>query len=381
MMNKKVYQLIMLYLTLIYNVDIHAFIYDDIQISYSYRIDTVNDKAVKLWTNYLQSRPDSMHENPFWLELDRNERFSFDPARIWIFQNQEMLKTYKPMILSSEEVSPGLTMIKTLFINTSDISKKVSPLALYRVYAQLKDSEYVLKSALQVDTKSWESRKMNGLTFILSPLHKYSSSLARKSARFCDSLTALFDLPDIEDAKIYVLTSKDELASILGFDYFIAPPYGLTYAEKDIVLTALHSEWHPHELAHLIFRSYSKSHRFFQEGVATWCGGSLGQSLLELTILLKKENEKRGQSLSFKSVLQAEQNESLAYYTYGALIFKEVFERSGGRGVKNVLIEGENYNIAIEEIIAKALGISVSDIDDFLEKSLHSFIKNNTINN
>jgi hypothetical protein len=45
-----------------------------------------------------------------------------------------------------------------------------------------------------------------------------------------------------------------------------------------------------------------------------------------------------------------------------------------------VLIEGENYNIAIEEIIAKALGISVSDIDDFLEKSLHSFIKNNTIN-
>ena len=379
-MNNKAFQFIMLYVTLILNVDVYAYIYDDMPISYSNRIDTVNDKSVKLWTNYLQSRPDSIYENPFWLDIDRNDRFSFDPARIWIFQNQEMLKTYKPMILSSEEVSPGLTMIKTLFINSSDTSKKVSPLALYRVYVQLKDSGYVLKSALQVETKSWESRKMNGLTFILSPLHKYTSSLARKSARFCDSLTALFDLPDIEGAKIYVLTSKDELASILGFDYFIAPPFGLTYAEKDIVLTALNSEWHPHELAHLIFRSYSKTHRFFQEGVATWCGGSLGQSLLDLTMLLKKENEKRGQPLSFKKVLQAEQNESLAYYTYGALIFKEVFEQRGGRGVKNVLIEGENNNKSIEEIIANALGISVSDIDDFLQKSLYLFIKNNTIN-
>ena len=130
----------------------------------------------------------------------------------------------------------------------------------------------------------------------------------------------------------------------------------------------------------MIFRSYSKTHRFFQEGVATWCGGSLGQSFLDLTMLLKKENEKRGQPLSFKKVLQAEQNESLAYYTYGALIFKEVFEQRGGRGVKNVLIEGENNNKSIEEIIANALGISVSDIDDFLQKSLYLFIKNNTIN-
>ena len=101
-MNNKAYQFIMLYLTLILNVDIYAYIYDDIPISYSYRIDTVNDKAVKLWTNYLQSRPDSIYENPFWLEIDRNDRFSFDPARIWIFQNQEMIKTYKPIIYSYE---------------------------------------------------------------------------------------------------------------------------------------------------------------------------------------------------------------------------------------------------------------------------------------
>ena len=62
------------------------------------------------------------------------------------------------------------------------------------------------------------------------------------------------------------------------------------------------------------------------------------------------------------------------------MIFKEVFERSGGRGVKNVLIEGENNSISIEEIIANALGISIFDIDDFLQKSLNSYIKNNTIN-
>jgi hypothetical protein len=45
-----------------------------------------------------------------------------------------------------------------------------------------------------------------------------------------------------------------------------------------------------------------------------------------------------------------------------------------------VLIEGENSNISIEEIIANALGISMFDIDDFLQKSLNSYIKNNTIN-
>jgi hypothetical protein len=188
--------------------------------------------------------------------------------------------------------------------------------------------------------------------------------------KFCDSLTALFDLDDIEQARYYVAQSKDELASILGFDFFVSIPQGLTYPEKDYVFTAMDTEFHSHELVHLIFGSFSKTHTFLIEGLSTWLGGSLGQSFETLSKIMAKEYVSRAQTLTFDEVILAEQKESLAYYIYGAIMCKQVFHLSGGSGLKRFLDDARIETHRLKSVIAKHLAIQEHEIDAFIKTSL-----------
>ncbi len=325
--------------------------------------------AVKTWVKYLNTSPDSIQEHSLWPMKDRNERFSFDPSRAWVFQSKEFIHTYPPMIIGAEELQEGKVLIKTLFqgIDSAGVSL---PIAVYRVFAKKVDELWQLESVIETMTEGWSTKSIGGMTFYISPKHKYSSSIARKAIRFCDSLTALFDLSDIEDARYYITTSRDELASILGFDYFVSTPQGLTYPEKDWVFTALDTEFHSHELVHLIFRSYANTHPFIAEGLSTWLGGSLGQNLKELKQQLAIEYVRRPNEMSIETVLQKGQKESLAYYTFGALICRQVFLLRGGSGLKKFLNDCAVETSKLHEIISNHLSIQISEIDPFFRTAL-----------
>jgi len=325
--------------------------------------------AVKTWMRYLNSSPDSIQDNPLWPIKDRNERFSFDPARVWVFQSKEFMNTFPPMIIGAEEVGKGKVLIKTLFQGVDSTGSNL-PIAMYRVLARLEDEQWQLETVLETMTEDWSTKSIGGMTFYMSPNHKYSSSLARKAMRFCDSLTALFDLGDIEDARYYVTSSKDELASILGFDFFVSTPQGLTYPEKDWVFTALDTEFHSHELVHLIFRSFSNTHPFISEGLSTWLGGSLGQNLHDLKKQLAVEYVRRPNDLSIEKVLEKGQRESLAYYTFGALICRQVFLLRGGSGLKKFLNDCAVETSKLHEVISNHLSIQLTEIDPFFRTAL-----------
>lgn len=335
-------------------------------------VDTLNPdikQAIATWMTYVQSSPDSLQEHALWPEKDRNERFSFDPARAWVFQSKEFMKMYPGLIISADKIEQGTILIKTLF-QGMDSSGLSIPIGLYKVKAKYSGEKWILEHVLESMTSDWTKRTIGGITFVMSPKHRYSSGTARKAVRFCDSLTALFDLHDIEDARYYVASSKEEMASILGFDFFVSIPQGLTYPEKDMVFTAMDTEFHSHELSHLIFGSFSKTHTFIVEGLSTWLGGSLGQSFETLSKLLAREYIGRGQSLSFDDVLKAGQRESLAYYTFGAIVCKQVFHLSGGTGLKLFLDEARIESRDLKSVIAKHLAIQEHEIDAFIKTSL-----------
>lgn len=325
--------------------------------------------AVKTWLKYLNASPDSIQESPLWVMKDRNDRFSFDPARAWVFQTKEFIQSYPPLIIGAEEIANGKVIIKTLF-QGMDSSGSSLPIAMYRVMARKVDDEWILESVIESMTEEWNTKSIGGITFYMSPKHKYSSSMARKAVRFCDSLTALFDVQDIEDARYYVTTSRDELASILGFDFYVSTPQGLTYPEKDWVFTALDTEFHSHELVHLIFRSFSHTHPFIAEGLSTWLGGSLGQNLTALKQQLALDYVRRPSELTIEKVLEAGQKESLAYYTFGALICRQVFLLRGGSGLKKFLNDCTNQSVQLQDIIANHLSIQTHEIDPFIKTAL-----------
>lgn len=341
-------------------------------ISCSPFVDTTNKRlaaAIGTWMNYVNSSPDSLQEHICWPEKDRNDRFSFDPARAWVFQSKDFMKKYPGLIISANEIETGTIVIKTLF-QGRDSAGSLLPIAIYNVRVKSNGDDWYLEHVLESETAEWMNRTIGGMTFIMSPKHKYSSGTARKAVRFCDSLTALFDLHDIENARCYVTHSKDELASILGFDFFVSIPQGLTYPEKEYVFTAMDTEFHAHELVHLIFGSYATTHPFIIEGLATWLGGSLGQSYETLSKVMAKEYVARPNTLSIDAVLHAGQKESMAFYTFGALICKHVFHVSGGSGLKRFLHEATVETQGLKSVIAKHLAIQESEIDAFVKTSL-----------
>jgi len=355
-------------LLLVYSL---AFGNDDIARCSPY-IDTTDVRiapAIKTWMQYLNSSPDSLQEHSLWLMRDRNDRFSFDPARAWVFQSKEFIKKYPPYIIGAEAVQEDKVLIKTLF-QGYDSTGIVLPIATYRVYARLIDEQWQLESVIESMTEEWNTKKIGGITFYMSPKHTYSSLLARKAMRFCDSLTALFDVSDIEDARYYIATSRDELASMLGFDFYVSTPQGLTYPEKDWVFTALDTEFHSHELVHLIFRSFSQTHPFIAEGLSTWLGGSLGQHLNTLKKQLAKEYIRRPAELTIEQVLEKGQKESLSYYTFGALICRQVFLLRGGSGLKKFLHDAMVETQYLPQIIARHLSIQREEIDPFIRATL-----------
>jgi hypothetical protein len=150
----------------------------------------------------------------------------------------------------------------------------------------------------------------------------------------------------------------------------VSTPQGLTYPEKDWVFTALNTEFHSHELVHLVFRSFSKTHPFISEGLSTWLGGSLGQNLSELKKHMALEYIRRPNSLALEKVLKEGQKESLAYYTFGALICRQVFLLRGGSGLKKFLNDCIVEDAQLIEIIARNLSIHVSEIDPFIKTAL-----------
>lgn len=341
-------------------------------ISCSPTVDIANPRirsAIELWMKYVNASPDSLQEHELWPEKDRNERYSFDPARAWVFQSKDFMHKYPGLIISAEEIEKGTVLVKTLFQGI-DSSGSAIPIALYKVFAKTSGEAWYLEHILESITNEWTQRTIGGITFIMSPKHRYSSGTARRAVKFCDSLTALFDLHDIEQARYYVAQSKDELASILGFDFFVSIPQGLTYPEKDYVFTAMDTEFHSHELVHLIFGSFSKTHSFLIEGLSTWLGGSLGQSFETLSKIMAKDYVSRSQTLTFDEVILAEQKESLAYYMYGAIICKQVFHLSGGSGLKRFLDDARIETHGLKSLIAKYLAIQEYEIDAFIRTSL-----------
>src|ERR1700759_1703466 len=84
-----------------------------------WRVDTTK-KEIKevaaLWINYLNSKPDSLYDNPYWnnAEKIKYKRFDFSTPYLYKLPSKQLLNYYKPTILSIEKEGEYYE-IRTLF--------------------------------------------------------------------------------------------------------------------------------------------------------------------------------------------------------------------------------------------------------------------------
>lgn len=296
--------------------------------------------ALTLWGKYISSRVNNTPHEQSWINCT-NKEITEDVLDPWLpnfgFMNNEI----KVLILSAERSTDVIT-IRSLWFRNDVQTSLPDPLAITQTNVLMNDTNAIgLCNPIEYSTSSWKKRAVGGITYIVPPDFKLNYRAAERMVDFCDSLTALYDVGDVEDCSFIIASSPDELAQLCGIEYFVAPPKGLAYPSSKIMLSALHNEWYPHEIAHIIFRQFLKTHHFLYEGIAVFVGGSVYDSYKELIKKTYKELHTQ-QKPTFSEILQNPVKHSMLYYALGGILMNVVYENGGASAVKRLLSSSTN---------------------------------------
>lgn len=345
------------------------------------RVDTtqiVIKEVAMLWINYLNSEPDSLHNNQYWNSAEKVKFKNFDLSTPYLYQfpSKQLLNYYKPTILSIEKEGDYYG-IRTIF--SADALqgeyRKSNPWCITKLYAVKEDDKWRLKNALPIITEKWNKKTIGKITFIYPPHHKFNNDLAKKASQFCNEITEKFKFPEWEPFDFYITDSGDELGKLLNFDYYFAGyTKGIGMNDNRILLSGFGSEYYPHEFIHLIVPKFNR-HGLIEEGFATWKGGQDGKIFDESAKLFANELAKND-TVTFLDVLNRKWGwQNAAYYTTGAILCNSAFEKGGVKLVNEVL-SIPNETESLVDKLCLVFGIDKKDFDKFWRDETLKFADN-----
>lgn len=353
----------------------------------SARVDTSKaefNKIYHLYTNYLNSRPDSIYENPHW---DKNEfkyylvskRVALDRSVNAMFGNnfKAFMSYYSPVILQIDSIDNNLYQVKTIYkSNKKESDEDGSSVAYITNLQASKDikGDFKLKNTIDYRTRNWKKIDFKFIQYIVHPESNFDEKQAKEAVQFCEKLVNLFDL-EIKPFKYYILPNPDELGKIYNFDYWTYYIGGQTNLPLREIFTTYGNTNYPHELVHLMFplkkdKSYTPT--IINEGLATWLGGpkfgvSFETALLDVSKTLKKyENPTLEDILNNKIRNKFDSN---ILYVSGAVLCKMVFDLEGKEGIWKVY---NSNNESLNDILEDIFKLPRTEID----KKVINYIRN-----
>jgi hypothetical protein len=329
---------------------------------------------------YLNSRPDSTYDNPYWNSNEKKKYTHFDLLRDYFSSDlYKMITSYKPTVMSIS-AEGDYYKIRTLYSGVSD-SGFADPLAITEVYAKKVNGKYILYNAFPINTMKWQHHKIGHITFICPQYHKFNRSLAQKLNKFVDSIIYVMGEKP-KDIDYYYGDTYDEIVHTIGYEYFMGEgnskqAFGHAYVDNGYVIGGGADEWYPHEFIHMYaIPKYKNADGYFQEGLATLLGGSRNHSL--------NWHIKRVDSLfnarvdiNIDSIFADPWSPDLDYYTgsiyvLGGLICKMAYEKDQWNGLNHLMQidKGDNARfIALKELF----GVERNDAGAFLRKKIREY--------
>ena len=342
------------------------------------RVDTTQKEikeVAELWIDYLNSKPDSLYDNPHWNKAERlaYKNFDFSMPYLYQFPSNQLLGYYKPTILSVEKEGDYYG-IRTIFAadGLEGEYRKSNPWCITKLYAINENGKWKLKNALPIITENWTKKTMGKITFIYPPNHNFNEDLAKKASLFCNEIADEFLFPQWQSFDFYITNSGDELGKLLNFDFsFAGYNTGIGLNENRMLLSGLGSEFYPHEFIHLIVPNIDR-HSLIEEGFATWKGGQGGKTFEESAYILANEIG-LDKKVTFTDVLNKKWGwQYSAFYTTGAIFFKVAYDKGGIVLVKK-LLETPNDSEKLIQTICSVFEIEKNEIDSFFRNEVLKF--------
>ncbi|HEY4650165.1 MAG TPA: hypothetical protein VIG72_02075 [Pontibacter sp.] len=309
-----------------------------VELQLGFWADSVQQPEIKpiitLYKNYLESHPDSLYDNPYWNEAEKQKYRDFDFTRNSIFQEggwsaKSLYNSFTPHLLKVEKRDSVYLIQAMLYSAKADVAwQKFNPILIHRYYAVKEGEDWKLANAITYDTEDWKTISTKYIDFHFSRSKYYSDTLAALSNSFCDTIIKRFNFtPPTQKVAYYVADGVHEVGRLLGYDHYI---YGFAYGKtiENIIISGNGTVYYPHELVHQFSNNHPERGGIIEEGFATWLGGSMGKSYDELARQYASEY-RSNRGASFEWAWQCPIN----CYPFAAIIFDLLHEYTGDKGV------------------------------------------------
>lgn len=376
-------------------------IFGQINIKITARVDTTNveiKSVYNLWVNYLNSRPDSVYVNPFWLPSEVEYYFnagmpSFDMAAMFMFRgydsSNQFLEIYKPTVLSIEKhviKSEEAFVIKTLFYSNKYAEhptySKFNPPYITKYYCTKKNGAFYLCNAIDYETAYWNRYEVGFITYICHPSITFDADEANAALTFCNDIVKQYNLQDPSRISFFIAPDESVMGNLYNFEYWLSYSTGMAHTPINRIALTYPIFCHKHELAHLLFVSEewnTKGRPFIvNEGLATFIGGSSKTAPFEEEL---QEFSKQIQDtvITLDDILSQRYVYPNPYhnhpiYMVGGFIFKLVYEKHKEEGVLKLFGCGrkqEDFQTVIEALFDMSYNEFETYIIQQLKKITH----------
>jgi hypothetical protein len=355
----------------------------------SARVDTsktVIKDVYHLYKNYINSKPDSIYQNPNWNDAEakyylRSKMVRVDRAANLMFvyfNSKNYFAYYIPKVLQIDSVSVNRYQIKTIFAaKCSDKEyEKFTPDYITKLYA-VRDfkGEFKLENTISYDTRKWKKHQYKFINYVVHPDCNFNKNEASKAVAFCEKISTQFNLK-IEPFTYYLLPNSDEMGKLYNFDYWMSYLGGQTMTPLKEIFTTYGNENYPHEFVHLLFPLPKNTAlgcpMIINEGLATWLSGpgnneTFEESLKDVSKSFQKQNNVTLEDImTFK--FRNEFDNSILYVT-GGVICKLVYDKHGEKGIWELYNSTQNnFKITLEKLFEEPF--------ENVEKTIIKYIKN-----
>ncbi len=347
-------------------------------------IDTANvetKEMVNVWTSYLKSRlygwlkkNDTLGAG-YWNNEER-KLTTFPDQMCFLYP---WLYYFPTTILNIEPCGDGFFRI--LNSNTeADSNGIIDTKAIYYVLIKKINNEYKLFNYFYHEKDQLNAFTMGMIRFYYPQSYHFSDLKARKLIRFQDSLSRLFDLPLHEKLDYVVDSDNASLIRHFGCIYlktFYTNKSGQYWKENHTLLSSF-DENDQHEMVHYFTSArFTDYIHFFDEGIATYLGGSLGHDLSWHIAKLNNYFNRAGADTANIMNHPRIGRETQPFYVTGGIIMKYAVDNYGFQKALKLLSYSEEHHTP-EEVIEKELGIPKAELNAFFLKYItkHKLDKN-----
>jgi hypothetical protein len=283
------------------------------------------------------------------------------------------------IILSIDKQKNGFYNIKNKVVDNAPIGTDTS-LAVFNVYVKKGPSGYKLYNYFHLSKSNLLHSKIGDIDYYYPENFVFNPSQAAETDYFYTRISGIYANYQKKILTYIVATSFNEANRLIGYDQSIvtsSSPYaGFSIKNQRVILSTRVD--HFHEIIHAVFfNKFPNSPALFNEGVATYYGGTGGFSYSKLIGQFKefvKENPKTNLS-DFDDLNLLLENGTNNFYILGAILVDYAIKNGGSQKVidlfdyslKSQLISDDPWP-AIENVI----GIKKDQFDSSIRKYLKS---------